>query len=206
MKHPPSFWAVRAAATTGLAVIIITGLFLGSRLNQAAPTTTNAADMCSNTNVTLNNASTYKTGNTPYSTALYQRSPTSTEQTYVSVYALGVPVDSSSAHDAAVAVNSDLSKTYGTGIMPQLIGCIYRSNETATTQTCTYNDNIVVPVYNASYTLTVYEAKTHKKVLTTTVASTPTYTCQSYTTYNGKRFYRPWDQTAIALALQPLLQ
>ncbi|HEX3568134.1 MAG TPA: hypothetical protein VHT70_00460 [Candidatus Saccharimonadales bacterium] len=87
----------------------------------------------------------------------------------------------------------------------QLVGCISRSNETKTSQTCAY-DTGTLAVYDTKYTLNIYTAKTHKLIKSTTLPTTPLsqFACPSSVYYDpaNKRQYVPYDPNSLITAVQ----
>jgi hypothetical protein len=138
--------------------------------------------------------------------ALFARSSTAGDGHYQGMYVLGTAPSGTSLHDAYTTVGTNLTKTYSNKDMPVLVGCIARNQETLTGQTCKYGDGKDIPIYTASYHLTVYESRNRRVVKDMDVPTMPTYTCSSFVAYDGKGFYRSWDTAAVATALYTLTQ
>ncbi len=137
--------------------------------------------------------------------ALFARSSAAADH-YQGIYVLGTAPTSTTLHDAYTVVGQNLTTTYSDKKTPVLVGCITRTNETPTTQTCDYDDGKRITVYNAAYHLTVYEARSRRVLSDVAVPSISTYVCTSFTTYDGKGFYRAWDTAMVATTLYPLAQ
>jgi hypothetical protein len=169
--------------------------------NTSGSATNSIADVCAG-GAHLQNAAAYTSG-AGQPMALYVRSAQTAGVHYNGVYTFDVAPLNSPAHNAYAVVGQNLYKTYSDKQTPAVVACITRSDEVATSQKCTYSDNKSIPVDTASYRLSVYESRTHRRLLSQAITALPTYTCASYTTYDGKAFYRSWDPVAVAEALLP---
>lgn len=206
----PSYRAVRALVMLALVVLVMGWIGIRALLHHGAKTpstpqatvATDAANVCAD-NARMQTAD-YKAG-TGQPIALYARSSTAADH-YQGIYVLGMAPVGSAAQSAYVAVGKNLTTTYSTKKTPVVVACITRSSEQPTDQICHYDDGKNVPVYTASYHLTVYEAKTRKVLRSVDVPAEQTYTCTSFTAYDGKGFYRAWDKSTVALALEPFAQ
>jgi hypothetical protein len=119
---------------------------------------------------------------------------------------LGTASVGTSLHDAYTSVGKNLTTTYAQKKRPVVVGCVTRSHEQRTEQVCAYDDGKRIPVYTATYRLTVYESSTRKVLRSIGVPTTSDYVCQGFTAYDGKSFYRTWDSATVALALQPFTE
>jgi hypothetical protein len=195
----------------GLVVIVLAVLGVKSLLNHSGntpsksggATSTDASKVCTD-NARLQ-ADAYAAG-TKQPIALYARSGSVDGNHYQGVYVLGTAPSGSSLRDAYVAVGTNLTSTRSNSQTPVLVACITRSHETLTEQVCKYSDGKNVPVYNATYHLTVYEARSRNVVKEVDIDTLPSYTCTSFVAYDGKGFYHSWNPAAVALALYPLVQ
>ena len=89
----------------------------------------------------------------------------------------------------------------------QLVACLTRATETATTQTCTYPKGPLT-IYQATYKMELYEAKTRKLVKSTSISPEPQFECpKSYQQVDGQsRMYVPPSFVAVHQALAPLVK
>jgi hypothetical protein len=218
--HAPARWrpSVRTIRTMVLAALVVLMLlFLGvsalvRRVGNHAVTPSGpssqagaAAAACTDDGfVSSAAAPAYRSG-TATPMALYARAAR-TAHAYDPVYVLGSVPSSSPAFSAYAQVQANLYHTHTQSRKPALVGCITRSHETKTDQTCEYSNGTTVPVYDATYSLKVYEARTGRVVLTKAVPSVPTFVCTSYGAYDGHGLYHAWDGGTVALALQPFAQ
>lgn len=147
----------------------------------------------------------YKQG-TQQAMALYTRDNTAGGDHYKGVYTLGTAPQSSALHEAYTTVGLNLAFTNSQHKVPVTVGCIARNQETPTGQVCHYDGGKDIPVYTATYHLDVYEGRTHNKLLSKDIPTLQSYTCQSFTAYDGTAFYRSWDGAVVATELLPFAQ
>lgn len=202
-----SYRTVRMLVMLGLIIVVMGWIGIQSLLHrgtpkqsssQSATSTVALADFCKNSK-TLD-APAYQ-ANTGQPMALFSRSSTDANVSYSGVYVFGTAPLHSDLREAYTTVGQNLSATRSQNKTPVVIGCITRSNEQRTDQSCTYSDNKIIPVYTASYRLTVYEAHSRKVLKQTDVPAEQTYTCLSFTTYDGKGFYHTWSRATAAQTL-----
>jgi hypothetical protein len=80
----------------------------------------------------------------------------------------------------------------------QLVACLTRTSETATAQTCSYPRGPLT-VYQATYKMELYEAKTRKLIKTANISSEPQFECPpSYQAVDAQnRVYIPPSFAAV---------
>jgi hypothetical protein len=206
-RRMPSYRAIRVFVLLGLIVIVMGWIGISKLVHhtvKSTPTTqrfvkSSIQNVCSNGSRLQ--AEPYKEG-TVQPMALYARSGIAAD-TYQGIYVLGVAPLNTPLQHAYTVVGKNLNSTFSSGKAPVVVGCITRSNEVKTAKNCTYEDTgKVIPVYHPDYTLTVYEAATHRVLRRVAIPTQAIFTCHSYVTYDGKGFYHMWDTATVAEQLQ----
>jgi hypothetical protein len=89
----------------------------------------------------------------------------------------------------------------------QLVACLSRTSETATSQTCTSSKGPLT-VYQATYKMDLYEAKTRKLLKTADISAEPQFDCPpSYKVVDGQdRAYVPPSFVAVHQELAPFVK
>lgn len=204
-RRAPSFRTVRTLVMLAVVVLVLAFIGVRSLLRPSSPSSSSsttvakgAAAVCSS-NAHLD-VPHYAIGAQP-PLALFAQSNTTASVNYQGIYVLGTAPTGTVLHDKYVAVGKNLSDTYATKKTPLAVGCITRSHEVPTEQTCKYDDGKTIPVYTAVYHLTIYDASNRHALTSKDIPTLPAYSCTSFTAYDGRAFYRSWDPTAVADAL-----
>lgn len=87
-----------------------------------------------------------------------------------------------------------------------LIACVNRDTETKTDETCEY-DNVTLTVYDASYSLSVYEAKTGKLIAKGPLEPYDGSACSFVTVYDPskKRIYKEYSEKSMSKIMHDVL-
>jgi hypothetical protein len=151
----------------------------------------------------------YRSGQPPYATTFLWQSPYTQDRRYLGSAPAALLIDKTVGAALRRAVPGQ----------SQLVACLDRVSETDTGKTCEYTQ-ITLPIYDATYRLTVYEAATHRTVASASISSIPLQVspggsrgptvnnCSLETLYDehNPRVYYPPNDDAIIKILSPLVR
>lgn len=177
----------------------------GSVSSSSLTSQTQLSIVCGPQGKAVKSAIKYHTGSAPYSLAVFKQSIAPGDKRYDYSPTLGFsdPIVGQAVRPVAPADT-------------QLVACVDRVSEAATGQTCPYTPT-PLPVYSASYQVSVYETATHRLVAQFPVAASAIKplinnrlvdNCPTETNYDrvNPRIYYPVSGPDLAAVLKPLVQ